>query len=205
MGLAGVILAAGESTRMGRDKALLRWTVPDSRAPGTLLSNAITAFSRVCELVIVVTGKNEATLAPVIYSGGAFLARNPSPERGQFSSLQTGLRETLNRGRDSVMLTLVDRPAPAPTTLDKLVTAFRAKERGIWSVVPEFDGKHGHPIVIGREMIEQFLKAPVTATAREIEHANQPHVLYLPVDDPLVTTNINTPEDYASLQSGFRL
>jgi len=204
MGLAGVILAAGESTRMGRDKALLRWP-PDGNdsSAGTLLSTAVAAFSIFCDLVIVVTGKNEAALAPVIYATGAFLARNPSPDRGQFSSIQTGLRETLNHGRDRAIVTLVDRPPPRAATLEQLVTAFTAKARDIWSVVPEYAGKHGHPIVVGREMIEEFLKAPFSATAREVEHANQAHICYLPVDDPFVITNINTPEDYASLQSGF--
>src|SRR5262249_22058396 len=156
------------------------------------------------DLVIVVTGNNATALTPVIYGNGAFLARNPSPERGQFSSLQTGLRETLNHGRDSAMVTLVDRPAPASATLDQLVTAFNARDRAIWLVVPEYGGEHGHPMVVGREMIEEFLRAPSTATARDIEHANQTHIKYFPVDDPFVTTNINTPEDYASLQSGFR-
>ena len=200
MGFAGVILAAGESTRMGRDKALLPWPRESERS-STLLSNAIGALSRVCDLVIVVVGKNEPALAPVVYSGGAFLARNPSPEQGQFSSLRTGLQEVLNHGRDSALSTLVDRPAPAVATLEQLVSAFNARHRGIWSVVPEYNGKHGHPIVVGRELIEEFLKAPPTATARDIEHTNQEHILYLPVDDPFVITNINTPEDYASLQS----
>ena len=204
MGLAGVILAAGESTRMGRDKALLPWPSRESHAgrSQTLLSTAIATLSGICDLVIVVAGENEATLAPVIYGCGAFLARNPAPEQGQFSSLQTGLRQTLNHGRDSAMVTHVDRPVPSIATLDYLVSAFNSRGRGIWSVVPEYQGKHGHPIVIGREMIEAFLKAPFSATARDVEHANQQRILYTPVEDPTVILNINTPEDYASLQSG---
>jgi molybdenum cofactor cytidylyltransferase len=204
MGLAGVILAAGESTRMGRDKALLPWPPgePHTHSSQTLLSTAIATLSGLCDLVIVVAGKNETALAPVIYGCGAFLARNPAPEQGQFSSLQTGLRETLNHGRDSAMVTHVDRPVPSIATLDRLVNAFNSRERGIWSVVPEYQDKHGHPIVVGREMIEAFLKASFSATAREIEHANQQHILYAPVEDPTVILNINTPEDYASLESG---
>lgn len=206
MGLAGVILAAGESARMRREKALLPWPPgePHAGRSQTLLSTAIATFSELCDLVIVVAGKNETTLAPVVHGCGAFLARNPAPEQGQFSSLQTGLRETLNHGRDSAMVTHVDRPVPSLATLDHLVNAFNSRERGIWSVVPEYEGKHGHPIVVGREMIEGFLKAPFSTTARDVEHANQQRILYVPVSDPLVTTNINTPEDYASLQSGVR-
>jgi len=212
MGISGVILAAGESTRMGRDKALLPWP-PQTSAnllkplppAGTLLSAAIEALSRYCDMAIVVAGKNEPALRPVAYACGAFLAQNPAPERGQFSSLQTGLHEVMNRGRDAAMITLVDRPPAKAATLQKLVDAFEARDRNAWAVVPEFEGKHGHPILIGREMIELFLRSAATANAREIEHANQRKIVYLPVDDSRVTVNINTQEDYARLGSSFEI
>jgi CTP:molybdopterin cytidylyltransferase MocA len=65
--------------------------------------------------------------------------------------------------------------------------------------VPEFSGKHGHPYLVGREMMEAFLRVPPTSIARDIEHQHQEHIQYLRVDDPLVALNINTPEDYAGL------
>ncbi|PYV46166.1 MAG: hypothetical protein DMG94_10645 [Acidobacteria bacterium] len=204
MGLAGIILAAGESTRMGRDKALLPWPPnlpPNTPSGGTLLSAAIKALSDYCDLVIIVAGKNETALRPVIYGCGAFLALNPNPELGQFSSLQVGLREVLNQGRDAAMVTLVDRPPPQSTSLQALTSAFANRNHDVWSVVPEYQGKHGHPILIGREMIEAFLKAPATSVARDIEHANQQRILYVPVSDSQVTANIDTPEQYASIQS----
>ena len=204
MGLAGIILAAGESTRMGRDKALLPWPPnlpPNTPSGGTLLSAAIKALSDFCDLVIVVVGKNETALRPVIYGCGAFLALNPNPDLGQFSSLQVGLHEVLNQGRDAAMVTLVDRPPPQSTSLQALTSAFANRNHDVWSVVPEYQGKHGHPILIGREMIEAFLKAPATSVARDIEHANQQRILYVPVSDSQVTANIDTPEQYASIQS----
>jgi molybdenum cofactor cytidylyltransferase len=204
MGLAGIILAAGESTRMGRDKALLPWPPslsPNTPSGGTLLSAAIKALSDYCDLVIVVAGKNETALRPVIYGCGAFLALNPNPDLGQFSSLQVGLHEVLNQGRDAAMVTLVDRPPPQSTSLKALSSAFANRNHDVWSVVPEYQGKHGHPILIGREMIEAFLKAPATSVARDIEHANQQRILYVPVSDSQVTANIDTPEQYASIQS----
>src|ERR1700694_1680727 len=87
-GLYAVILAAGESTRMGTDKALLRWppAAPGSQPTGqTFLSAAIQALETFSETVIVVVGKHEENLAPVIYANGASLVRNPAPDRGQFS------------------------------------------------------------------------------------------------------------------------
>ena len=198
IGLGGVILAAGASSRMGRDKALLSW--PPEGA-GTILSAWIAALSTHCHMVLVVAGENEVAIRPAIYGCGAFLVRNPAPEQGQFSSLRVGLQEVLNRGRDNAMIALVDRPPPATETVTRLVSAFEARPRGTWAVVPACAGKNGHPILIGREMMEAFLKAPAKANAREIEHGQRHRIFYLPVDDPLVTINVDTPEDYISLQS----
>jgi molybdenum cofactor cytidylyltransferase len=199
-GLCGVILAAGTSSRMGRDKALLPWP-KEGGAGGTFLSGSIRAFSQHCDLVIVVVGKNEHTLTPTIFAEGAFLIRNAAPERGQFSSLQSGLHEVLNRGRDNAMITLVDRPPPTEQTLCHLVRAFAGRRHEIWAIVPQHAGRHGHPILIGREMIEAFLQAPATVNAREILHNHADQINYLEVDDPRVTTNVDTLDDYASLQS----
>jgi molybdenum cofactor cytidylyltransferase len=107
----------------------------------------------------------------------------------------------LSRGRDNAMVTLVDRPPPAAETLSKLASAFSSKDHGVWAVVPEYQGKHGHPILIGRELMEAFLRAPASANAREIEHANQQRIAYVAVEDRLVAANVDTPEDYASLES----
>jgi molybdenum cofactor cytidylyltransferase len=200
--LCAVILAAGESSRMGTDKALLPWP-PNSAAKGdTFLSEAIEALAAVSDMVIVVAGKNEPHITPIADANGALLVINPEPERGQFSSLQCGLQEILNHGRDAAMFTLVDRPPVSASTLEKLKMEFGAAlSLGKWAVVPEFGGKHGHPILVGREMIEAFLKAPPTSTAREIQHQNQARIAYVVVDDPLVVANVDTPQDYASLIS----
>jgi CTP:molybdopterin cytidylyltransferase MocA len=72
-------------------------------------------------------------------------------------------------------------------------------------VVPQYEGRHGHPIVLAREMMEVFLKAPATANARDIEHQNQEHIEYVDVDELLVTINVNTPEEYVALQSVVRI
>jgi molybdenum cofactor cytidylyltransferase len=199
---AGVILAAGESSRMGADKALLPWPPPGiGQAPSSesFLSAAIRSLSQVADFVLVVAGKNESALAPVVYAQGASIVLNPEPERGQFSSLQIGLREVLNRGRDAALVTLVDRPPVRTATVEKLCDAFEAAENNTWAVVPEFVGKHGHPYAVGREMIEVFLQASPAATARDVEHRHQAHIQYVTVDDPCVVLNINTPDEYAAL------
>ncbi len=205
--ICGVVLAAGFSSRMGRDKALLAWppVAEGTPAANTFLGAIIDLLQPHTDLVIVVAGKNEPAIVPVIYAHGAFLAVNRQPERGQFSSLQVGLQEVLNHGRDAAFVALIDRPPVLPGTVQQLREAFLDAGPEVWGVVPQVtrggEIVHGHPILIGREMIQAFLHAPVTSTAREIEHECQQHILYVPVDDPRVGVNIDTPEDYARLST----
>src|SRR5450432_1301068 len=193
---AGLILAAGASSRMGRDKALLPWR------DGTFLSAALRVLQSATELVIVVAGANAPNLEPIADANAAFLVVNRDPQQGQFSSLLVGLQDVLNRGRDAAIVTLVDRPPAEVKTIEQLRAAFLLGDEQTWAVVPDYGGKHGHPIVIGREMIEAFLRAPVNSSAREVEHANQAHIRYVPVNDPLVAANVDTPEDFERLLTG---
>jgi len=205
---AGLILAAGESSRMGRDKALLPWPPTEelsSPSQDTFLSAAIRSLSLSTDFVLIVAGQNADTLAPIVYANGASLVVNPDPSRGQFSSLQVGLHEVLNRGRDAAFITLVDRPPASASTVGAIRQAFEEAPQNVWAVVPEFSGKHGHPFIAGRDLIERFLREPVTGNARDVEHRHQEHIQYLAVHDPNVALNINTPEDYAGLTgSGSR-
>ena len=190
----GIILAAGDSSRMGRPKALLPWRC------GTFLSGAIQLLNNCTDLVIVVSGTLAPELQPVVDANAAYLVRNPDPGRGQFSSLQIGLQAVLDRGRDAAIVTLIDRPPARPETVSHLQRQFLTlAEQDFWAVVPEVDGLHGHPIVVGREMIAAFLDAPHGSTARDIMHANQSRIAYVPVTDPFVTLNIDTPQDYERL------
>ena len=190
---------------MGRDKALLPWppVAEGTPAVNTFLGAVIDLLQAYTELVIVVAGKNAPTIGPVAYEHAASLAINPAPQRGQSSSLRIGIQEVLSRGRDAAMIALVDRPPVLPGTVEVLRHAFVNAAEEVWAVVPEVrrgsDTVHGHPILIGREMIEAFLCAPENATARDVEHQFQHHILYVPVDDARVAANINTPQDYDRL------
>jgi len=203
----GIILAAGFSTRMGRDKALLPWppVAEGTPAVNTFLGSWIDLLQQETELVIVVAGRNLAQIQTVVYEHGGFLIENEQPERGQFSSIQTGLRDVLNRGRDGAVITLVDRPPVVPGTIRELKHALLSSSPDVWGVVPEIrrgdDVLHGHPLVVGRDMIEAFLRAPAESTAREVEHHCQQHIRYVPIDDPRVAMNIDTPEDYERLRN----
>jgi molybdenum cofactor cytidylyltransferase len=193
----GVILAAGDSTRMGRPKALLPWR------RGTFLGSAIRLLTANTDLVIVVGGRNSKEIEPTVDANAGYLIVNRDPDRGQFSSLQLGLQEVLNRGRDSAIVTLIDRPPALPETVHHLRNEYLhlIRKDQVWAVVPELEGQHGHPIIIGRELIGLIIDAPATSNAREIMHANQSHIAYVPVTDPFVTMNIDTPEDYERVRA----
>ncbi len=207
--LCGLILAAGESSRMGTDKALLPWPpqAETNAAPPqqTLLSAAILALRPFTCAVVVVVGRNQERIAPVIEAAGAVLVRNPAPERGQFSSLHVGLRELLARECDSAMITPVDCPPLSAKSLSLLCAAFEgALRRGFWAVAPENSGKHGHPLLANRNLIDAFLAAPVTSNAREILHAHARRIEYVSVPDPLAKAGLNTPQDYAAVATKTR-
>jgi len=203
----GVILAAGSSTRMGRDKALLPWPPVAEGVPAvnTFLGAWIDLLKYHTDLVIVVAGHNKPQVEPVVYEHAAFLVHNEKPERGQFSSLQLGLQDVLSRGRDAAVIALVDRPPVVPGTVHDLTHALLTSPPEVWAVIPETrrgeEAVHGHPVVIGRDMIEAFLRAPADSSARDVEHRQQQHVRYMAIDDPRIVINVNTPEDYDRLRS----
>ena len=202
--LAGLVLAAGDSTRMGADKAMLPWPPPAIGATDsprhTLLSAALLAFNHFTRFNVVVAGKNADAIATVVGACGAYLVRNPAPENGQFSSLQIGLRDLLDRGCNAAIVTPVDCPPLSPSSLERLHYAFLgALTAGFWAVAPEHDGKHGHPLLANRDLIDAFLKADITSNAREVLHAHVSRVVYVPVPEPLAKAGLNTPEDYAAV------
>lgn len=184
---------------MAEDKALLQF------AGQSFLAGAIRLLQSATDFVVVVTGNNTDLLRPVIYQNSAYVVRNWEPERGQFSSLRDGLQAVLDRGRDAACVTLVDRPPARTETLAALKFQFmNTAPENKWAVVPEFQGKHGHPVIFGREMMEVFLRADESSNARDIEHEHQSFIQYLPVNDSRVVMNINTPEDYSWLLQAIR-
>lgn len=186
---------------MGRDKALLPWP-PNIEGGQTLLSAQIDALKPFTENIFVVAGQNQAALSPIATSHGAMIMQNPEPERGQFSSLQTGLRALIEQGFDAAIITLVDSPPLGFESLAKLQTAFnKAVGNGMWGVAPEHEGKRGHPLFASRELIDAFLEEPVTSNARAVKHEHARLLVSVQVPDALLNADMNTPEQYAALAS----
>lgn len=197
--LCGLILAAGASSRMGRDKALLPWPPAGST---TLLSAIIAALKPFAEQIVVVASKNADQLAPIAAAEGVRMVLNPAPEQGQFSSLRIGLREVLALGCDAAMITPVDCPPLSASSLLLLRAGFeQALARGQWAVAPESKGKRGHPLFAGRALIDAFLNAPPASNAREVKYAHTERFAYVSVPDLHLSADMNTPEEYEAISA----
>ena len=164
-------MAAGASSRMGRDKALLPWPAAESSGRGTLLSAAIVALKPFTENGDCCCERECGAACSGCLAMRGFDGDQSGTGAGIVpSSMQIGLRAALDRGCDAAMITPVDCPPLSAATLELLRDSFvSALARGMWAVAPENGGKRGHPLLTSRELIEAFLAAPATSNARDVK------------------------------------
>ena len=210
MSVAGLILAAGESRRMGSPKALLRYR------GATFLDTLTQLFGQRCSPVIVVLGAHAAEIRAAAVRPATFI-ENPDYARGMTGSMQCGLR-AVPPDADGVLFTLVDHPAASPSTLDALLAPMdlhRAQLDGPPALdphlarpatlnaplvrVPRYRSKRGHPIWFSRELTAEFLALPAHGPARDVVARHVDRTEYLDLDDPGIVADIDSPEDYRAL------
>ena len=187
MKIAGLILAAGESRRMGSPKALLPY------GSESFLDTLIGLFTPRCEPVIVVLGAHSEQIRAAATRPATFVV-NPDYPLGMTTSLQCGLR-AVPADADGVLFTLVDHPAASPATLDLLLAPTGSQ----LVRVPRYRAKRGHPIWFSRELIPEFLALPTDGPARDVVARHVDRTEYLDLDDPGIVADIDNPEDYRAL------
>jgi molybdenum cofactor cytidylyltransferase len=196
--VAGVILAAGESRRMGSPKALLRYREE------SFLDTLIGLFEARCAPVIVVLGAHAEAIRAAALRPATFVV-NPDYRRGQTSSMQSGLRAVLSHADvEGVLFTLVDHPAVAPATLDALLAAVPPGRPRPLVRVPRYGDQRGHPVWFARDLIAEFLALPETGAAREIVRGHAAETEFVDVNDPGILADIDDPAAYASLTGALR-
>jgi molybdenum cofactor cytidylyltransferase len=192
----GLILAAGESRRMGSPKALLEFQGE------TFLDRLIGLFSPRCSPVIAVLGaQRQIVRAGLRRSGVALLVENPDFRLGQLTSMQCGLR-AVPAGADGVLFTLVDHPAVAPATIAALLDMPLDSDAPSPFRIPRFDGRRGHPVWFSNSLIPEFLALPAGSSAREVVTQYASEIAYIDVDDPGILADVDDPAAYASLLAG---
>ena len=192
--LAAIILAAGDSTRMGRPKALL----PDPAGRPFVARLVRTFHTAGIPHIIVVTGSLHAQIADALAADGLpvtpQLVNNPQPALGQVSSLWMGLDAAIQAGVEGVLMTLVDIPLVQPSTVRQVVDTWTLQRAPI--VRPAVGARHGHPVLFDQSVFDALRHAPITEGARAVVHANADRIVNVPVDDEGCLLDVDTPADY---------
>lgn len=192
--ITGVVLAAGRSTRMGRPKALL-----EADADGeSFLSRCIRQLrAGGCDDVIAVRpvsgGGEDAGFDGIARGAGARIVVNPEPGSEQIASLRIALR-SLSSEVNAVIITPVDAPAFRRETVAALIDAFRRQADSI--VIPTHDGERGHPTLFGRHLFSDLRRGSYERGARGVIAIHEHEVREVPVDDPGVPVDVDTPSQY---------
>jgi len=187
--VAGLILAAGKSERMGRPKALLPFL--GSCFLTHLLTEA--AHSDLTDVRIVL-GHDPETILNALPEIKPKALINSSYEYGQLSSLQCGLKSLGWVALDGVMVFLVDHPLVHRVVINQLIESFRNSDLPI--VIPSFERRRGHPMIFGAQLFRELLEAPLDQGAISVVRKHQREILHLEVDEPGVLVDIDTPEAY---------
>jgi molybdenum cofactor cytidylyltransferase len=191
--VAALLLAAGESSRMGSAKPLLSWhgeplvvyQVRQLRAGGA-------------EDVIAVLGHEAEAAAPLVEAAGGRAILNPRYREGRASSIRAGAA-ALPEDATAVIILAVDQPRPAAVVRAVLEAHLRGASL---ITTPLYTGRGGHPVVVAGALLPE-LRAVTEADEglRAIVRRHAAGRLRMPVDDPIVLVEFNTPAEYAAALS----
>jgi molybdenum cofactor cytidylyltransferase len=192
--LSTVILSAGESRRMGSPKALLRMS--DGR---TFVRNIVELLQPFTHDLVVVTGVHHDAIAAEVatWPSAVALIRNPDPSRGQLSSLWVGMDAVVQRATAGLMMTLVDVPDVAASTVRAVVDTWQRTRAPI--VRPAVGERHGHPVIFDRSVFDELRSAPLEAGAKAVVRAHAEEVINVAVADDGCLVDVDTPADLRRL------
>jgi len=175
---------------MGRPKAMLPFR-------GSTFLEVILESCRSLPLAeaVVVAGPDIDKMLSDNVLGGARKVLNPAPESGPIGSIRLGIG-AVAPASEGILAWHVDRPHVRPETVRRLIERF---EDGARIVLPGFQGRRGHPVIFARAVFEELIQAPEGEGARAVVRADPSRVSLVPVDDPAVVEDIDTPEAYREL------
>jgi CTP:molybdopterin cytidylyltransferase MocA len=192
--ISGILLAAGESSRMeGAFKPLLRW------GKTTVIGACVDSLlrSRLGE-IIVVLGHREAEIRSRLVGAAVEFAVNDDYSSGMLSSIKTGLAMVSSQS-DAAMIALVDQPMIGPDLINLLIDAYYVSDKGI--VVPLHEGRHGHPIIISGDYVDDIMQLDDNSPEglRALIDARRNDLVEVPVESSSVLEDIDRPADYERL------
>lgn len=186
--ISAILLAAGESKRMGR----LKQGLPLGNS--TILEQSIDnlVHSRIDELIVVL-GFQAQELIKKVAGRQVKTVINPDYEQGMSTSVIAGLHLVDDKAR-AVVFALADQPFIDSKIVDKLIDEFSCHSKGI--VVPTYRGRRGHPVIFAVRYKEELLRLRGDVGGRQIIKENADDVLEIPVDSECINVDIDTMSDY---------
>lgn len=193
--VTGVLLAAGRSRRMGVPKLVLAW--PPGGA-STVIAAAFDAIAPFCGRIIVVVGDDPASVACAL-AGRPHQSVAGAPDCDMLASAQCGLAAALAARGDPahwIMLQPADHPLVEASTIARLLEYASSSARSTMAVMPEHDGRGGHPVVIAARAVSDILAWRGEGGLAGHWRSRAAEVLRIPVDDSGVVLDLDTPEAY---------
>jgi molybdenum cofactor cytidylyltransferase len=185
-----VILAAGESRRMGTQKLLLPFgeaTVVEAVVRAALASRV--------DRALAVLGSDRDAVRLKLEPYGVDFAVNEDYAKGMLSSVQAGFK-ALPAEAEAAVVMLGDQPFLPARVVDAVVAAFRESGKGI--VVPAFRGRRGHPVLIGLGYRDEIIRLDPEEGLRRLMRAHPEDIFEAEVEDANILRDLDVPEDYAS-------
>lgn len=188
--VSAILLAAGESKRMGVPKLLM------PLGKSTILEQTIdNLLNSAVSDVIIVLGHKAEEVRQKIAAKPVKIVLNPDYQEGMSTSIIAGLSHISSKA-EAVMLLLADQPFVDSRTINKLIEQFYASDKGI--VVPVYQGKRGHPVIFAIKYKVELLGLKGDVGGREIIERHPEDTLEVAVDSPAINIDIDTPGDYKS-------
>jgi len=186
-----VVLAAGLSRRMGFPKALL------PLGEGTFLTCILDKVQQL-DLVepIVVLGAHAAHIQPALAQRPVRVLLNQNFSLGQISSIRLAI-ENLSLECLGCLIWPVDHPSVSGNLVAELVRLFRNSEAPL--VLPFYEGRRGHPAIVGRSLFQEVLEAPAEGGMKAVIQRHEDSIALLPTPESSTVLDIDTPGDYLSL------
>jgi molybdenum cofactor cytidylyltransferase len=186
--IAAIILAAGESRRMGSPKALVQF------GGMTFVEHllAATRHPRI-EARRVVLGAGAEEIRGKLSIPGATIAVNDDWEKGPLSSIQAGLRSLEGIEVEGALICPVDHPLVTLHLVDCMIHAFDATHCAI--VLPTYNGRRGHPVFFARSLFGELMDAPTEVGARAVVRAHANNIASVPTDEEGVILNLDDPQE----------
>lgn len=187
-GIWAIVLAAGESKRMGSPKMLLPYN--DVTIIGQVIRNLLDSN---VDRVVVVVGANREEIMKETRRYDVFHCYNEDYKSGMLSSVKCGFY-SLPEGCLAALIMPGDQPMTGPGEINRVIGAYAESDRGL--VMASYNGRRGHPLIVDMKYLDEVLSLPDREGLRALAERHPEDVLESETDDASVLRDIDTQEDY---------